>query len=166
GRSRGSHGTKGDHWQWSRNGAKGDSRSEITFGFWRVWLYNVEEADRIRSKRGNRWFCSSDRTTRLSFNQTVKKDAARRARKSESSMDAFETSLQHLLAELERIDLLIAAQVARARKLYTSDEQFRGLYISEEEVNALLKQPLGFPRWARGQTSVGDLTVTQENISQ
>ena len=81
-------------------------------------------------------------------------------------MDAFETSLQHLLAELERIDLLIAAQVARARKLYASDEQFRGLYISEEEVNALLKQPLGFPRWARGQTSLGDLTVTQENISQ
>jgi SpoVK/Ycf46/Vps4 family AAA+-type ATPase len=81
-------------------------------------------------------------------------------------MDAFETSLQHLLAELERIDLLIAAQVARARQLYANDEQFRGLYISEEEVNALLKQPLGFPRWARGQTSLGDLTATQENISQ
>jgi AAA+ superfamily predicted ATPase len=81
-------------------------------------------------------------------------------------MDAFETSLQHLLAELERIDLLIAAQVARARQLYANDEQFRGLYISEEEVNALLKQPLGFPRWARGQTALGDLAVTQENIAR
>jgi AAA+ superfamily predicted ATPase len=81
-------------------------------------------------------------------------------------MDAFETSLQHLLAELERIDLLIAAQVARARQLYANDEQFRGLYISEEEVNALLKQPLGFPRWARGQTTLGDLAATQENIAR
>ena len=66
-------------------------------------------------------------------------------------MDAFENSLQHLLAELERIDLLIAAQVARARQLYTNDEQFRGLYISEEEVNALLKQPLGFPVGPEGR---------------
>jgi hypothetical protein len=81
-------------------------------------------------------------------------------------MDAFENSLQHLLAELERIDLLIAAQVARARQLYTNDEQFRGLYISEEEVNALLKQPLGFPRWARGQTTLGDLAATLENIAE
>ena len=79
-------------------------------------------------------------------------------------MDAFENSLQHLLAELERIDLLIAAQVARARQLYTNDEQFRGLYISEEEVNALLKQPLGFPRWARGQTTLGDIAAALETI--
>jgi SpoVK/Ycf46/Vps4 family AAA+-type ATPase len=81
-------------------------------------------------------------------------------------MDAFENSLQHLLAELERIDLLIAAQVARARQLYANDEQFRGLYIPEEEVNALLKQPLGFPRWARGQTALGDIAATQENIAR
>ena len=81
-------------------------------------------------------------------------------------MDAFENSLQHLLAELERIDLLIAAQVARARQLYTNDEQFRGLYISEEEVNALLKQPVGFPRWARGQIALGDLAANLENISR
>ncbi len=65
-------------------------------------------------------------------------------------MEYFENSLQHLLAELERIDLLIAAQVARLRQLYSQDEQFRGLYIPEEEVDALLNQPIGRPRWARG----------------
>src|SRR5215467_12548537 len=81
-------------------------------------------------------------------------------------MDAFENSLQHLLAELERIDLLISSQVARARQLYTHDEQFRGLYISEEEVDALLKQPIGLPRWARGQTPPDDLTVTLDRISE
>ena len=63
-------------------------------------------------------------------------------------MSYFENSLQHLLAELERIDLLIAYQVARVRKLYANDEQFRGLYIPEEEVDELLKQPIGRPRLA------------------
>lgn len=81
-------------------------------------------------------------------------------------MDHFESSLQHLLAELERIDLLIAAQVAWARQLYAHDEQFRGLYISEEEVDALLKQPVGLPRWAREQTASSDLAATLDTISQ
>ena len=63
-------------------------------------------------------------------------------------MDYFESSLQHLLAELERIDLLIAAQVARNREIFAQDEQFRGLYIPEEEVDSLLTQPMGRPRWS------------------
>ncbi|MGR9086238.1 MAG: ATP-binding protein [Gammaproteobacteria bacterium] len=62
-------------------------------------------------------------------------------------MDYFIDSTNHLLAELERIDLLIRVQVARARQFYSQDEQFRGLYISEEELNALLVQPAGRPRW-------------------
>jgi hypothetical protein len=81
-------------------------------------------------------------------------------------MEYFENSLQHLLAELERIDLLIAAQVARLRQLYSQDEQFRGLYIPEEEVDALLNQPIGRPRWARGQTALSDLTARLDRISQ
>ena len=73
-------------------------------------------------------------------------------------MDAqLESSLLPSISSLSwnGIDLLlVAAQVARARQLYASDEQFQsGSYISEkEEINALLKRPLGFPRWARGQT--------------
>ncbi len=60
----------------------------------------------------------------------------------------FASSLQHLLAELERIDLLIAAEVSRTRRLHADDEQFRGLYISETEIDLLLRQPAGQPRWA------------------
>ena len=92
-------------------------------------------------------------------------DSHKKMAKVENLTDRFDNSWQHILAELERIDLLIAAQVARARQLYTNDEQFRGLYISEEEVNALLKQPLGFPRWARGQTTLGDIAAALENIA-
>ena len=78
----------------------------------------------------------------------------------------FENSLQHLLAELERIDLLIADQVARARKLYSQDEQFRGLYISEEEVDALLKRPVGRPRWASDETPIQGLIAKLDKINQ
>jgi SpoVK/Ycf46/Vps4 family AAA+-type ATPase len=81
-------------------------------------------------------------------------------------MDYFEHALQHLLAELERIDLLIAAQVTRARRLHADDEQFHGLYISEEDVDALLRQPIGRPRWALDQAALTQHTAALEHLSQ
>ena len=63
-------------------------------------------------------------------------------------MEGYATSLQHLLAELERIDLLLQLQVGRARQLHATDEAFQGLYIPEEEVDHLLVAPAGLPRWA------------------
>ncbi len=86
------------------------------------------------------------------------------APKSGATAVAFENSLQHLLAELERIDLLIAAQVARARRLHGDDEQFRGLYISEEEIDGLLRQPTGRPRWARAPTTLNELGPALDKI--
>lgn len=61
--------------------------------------------------------------------------------------DRFATSVEHLLAELERIDLMIRARIATLRRTQTEDEHFRGLYISEQEVDALLGKPLGVPQW-------------------
>ena len=63
-------------------------------------------------------------------------------------MEYYTTSLQHILAELERIDLLVQAQIRRARQVHMADSEFHGLCISEQEVDALLKQPIGLPRWA------------------
>ncbi len=60
----------------------------------------------------------------------------------------FATSLEHLLAELERIDLLIRFQVRQARRTQEADGEFQGLYIAEEEVDELLAAPAGLPRWA------------------
>jgi len=65
-----------------------------------------------------------------------------------SALEYYATSLDHILAELERIDLLIQLQVGRARQLHATDENFQGLYIPEEEVDALLAAPAGLPRWA------------------
>ncbi|MCB9101747.1 MAG: ATP-binding protein [Anaerolineales bacterium] len=67
-------------------------------------------------------------------------------------MVPFESSLQHILAELERIDLLIRVQVWRARQLIEADEEFQGLYISEEEIESLMATPAGLPRWATAPT--------------
>lgn len=64
-------------------------------------------------------------------------------------MAPFAVSLQHILAELERIDLLIQVQVWRARQVHLADEAFQGLVITEEEVDALLEQPAGLPNWTR-----------------
>jgi ATPase family associated with various cellular activities (AAA) len=63
----------------------------------------------------------------------------------ETNSEFFSSSLEHLLAELERIDLCVRAHVAQVRRTYGKDEQFRGLYISEEDVDQLLKQPIGVP---------------------
>lgn len=68
-------------------------------------------------------------------------------REATSAANPYSNSVEHILAELERIDLLIEAQVRRARQLQKQDE-FQGLYISEQEVDTLLAQPIGLPRWA------------------
>ena len=60
----------------------------------------------------------------------------------------YTTSLQHILAELERVDLLVQVQVRRARQVHMADSEFQGLCISEQEIDALLKQPVGLPCWA------------------
>jgi len=55
-------------------------------------------------------------------------------------MSRFENSLEHLLAELERIDLRLRLQVLRMRERCSQPggDEFRGLYISEEEIDALV----------------------------
>jgi SpoVK/Ycf46/Vps4 family AAA+-type ATPase len=50
----------------------------------------------------------------------------------------YETNLQHISEELKRIDLLIHLQILRIRDKNGEVDEFRGLYISEEEINAFL----------------------------
>jgi hypothetical protein len=63
-------------------------------------------------------------------------------------MAPFAHSLDHLLAELEKIDLLVRIQVWRARQLHAGDNELSPYYISEGEVDALLEQAVGRPLWA------------------
>lgn len=53
-------------------------------------------------------------------------------------------SLEHLLDELARIDLLVRRQVLQLRMVDPhGDDEFRGLYISEAEVDSLLAPTVG-----------------------
>ena len=82
-------------------------------------------------------------------------------------MQHFVDSREHLLAELERLDLLVRVQVAHVRKLQAADEQFRGLYISEQEVDALLNQPIGRPYWlSPAQIATGEREPHLDRISR
>ena len=57
--------------------------------------------------------------------------------------EPFAGSRQHLYAELRRLDLLIQREVWRWRQMNSPDPQagdeFRGLYVSEAEVDAILR---------------------------
>jgi len=55
-------------------------------------------------------------------------------------MNGFENSLEHLMAELERIDLRIRLRIERWRQRasHGGEDEFRGLYISEEEIDSLI----------------------------
>ncbi len=63
---------------------------------------------------------------------------------------AFENSLQHLFSELERIDVLIRSRLSLAKQVFNSNDQFQGLYVSDDEVASILETPLGMPRWTLG----------------
>jgi SpoVK/Ycf46/Vps4 family AAA+-type ATPase len=82
-------------------------------------------------------------------------------------MEGFQDSLHHILAELERIDLLIQSAVSRAREVQGAADDFRGLYIPEQEVDALLSQPAGLPRWAAesGPSALADVCAALDRIA-
>ncbi|MCP5096146.1 MAG: ATP-binding protein [Chloroflexi bacterium] len=60
----------------------------------------------------------------------------------------FATSLQHILAELARLDLLIRVQVWRLRQARDTDVNLSSFYIPEEEIDAILDEAVGAPLWA------------------
>ena len=79
---------------------------------------------------------------------------------------AFTDSVAHLLAEMERIDLLIRYQIAHRYKLQNEDEQFRGLYISDQEVESLLRKPIGMPQWLHQNPGYGLIRQSNWNNSK
>lgn len=63
------------------------------------------------------------------------------------SPEYFKTSIEHVFSELKRVDVLIQMAVEKARLIYHSNDQFRGLYISDDEIDQCLTEPIGIPRW-------------------
>src|SRR5215510_7387649 len=52
--------------------------------------------------------------------------------------------MEHLAAELQRLDLLLHREILRLRATYQlSLDEFRGLYISDEQVDRFINETLG-----------------------
>jgi SpoVK/Ycf46/Vps4 family AAA+-type ATPase len=60
----------------------------------------------------------------------------------------YGTSLQQIIAELERLDLLLRIQVWRARQGHGEAGELAGFYIPEAEADELLDKAIGAPIWA------------------
>ncbi len=65
-------------------------------------------------------------------------------------------SIDHLLAELERIHLLVRLHYQKALGLHGRDGEWRGLCIEEKEVNSLLERPWGLPDWAGSDAGLAE----------
>jgi SpoVK/Ycf46/Vps4 family AAA+-type ATPase len=61
----------------------------------------------------------------------------------------YTSSLQHIVAELERLDLLLRVQVWRARQGRGEADELAAFYIPEAEPDEFLDKIIGAPVWAR-----------------
>jgi AAA+ superfamily predicted ATPase len=124
----------------------------------RVLPWPSKAAPRHNSTRSRRWTHLATRLPRHDMAASIKSITAESTTKSamrvdepvpgiQSMAEPYADSLEHILAEIERIDIFVEAQVARVRKV-NKENDFQGLYISEQEVEGLLATPIGLPRWA------------------
>jgi hypothetical protein len=60
----------------------------------------------------------------------------------------YAASLQHILAEIERLDLLLRLQVWRVRQTRGEEAELASFYVSEAEADEVLDRVLGAPAWA------------------
>lgn len=75
-------------------------------------------------------------------------------------MTFYSNSLQHLLAELERVDLWLSRGIERARRLKGTGNAFEGICITDAEVDSLLAEPAGLPRWAAALGQQPDVVLS------
>src|SRR6185436_1742979 len=89
----------------------------------------------------------------------------RMANRLAASLDSdtrYGSSLDHMRDELARIDLLIRGQVARAPR--DDGDAWRGLSISDAEVDALLARGLGDPPWDAGDGALDDVRALVDQL--
>jgi ATP-dependent 26S proteasome regulatory subunit len=78
--------------------------------------------------------------------------------------DAFKDSLDHILAEISRIELFLRGRVDEARATTPGDEAYRGLYISQADIDGLLAAPalwddVGESRLGEGLAVVAEINA-------
>ncbi len=78
----------------------------------------------------------------------------------------YRTSRQHVLAELERLDLLLRVQVWRARQARGEAGELAAFYIPDAEAEELLDKAIGQPLWAGVPLPPQLLTAVQARLDR
>jgi hypothetical protein len=78
----------------------------------------------------------------------------------------YGSSLQHILAELERLDLLLRIQVHRARQGRGEAQELAAFYIPEAEPDEFLDKAIGAPVWAGVPIPPGLKAAVQTRLDQ
>jgi SpoVK/Ycf46/Vps4 family AAA+-type ATPase len=77
----------------------------------------------------------------------------------------YKTSLEHLSDELQRIDLLLINQYRIAKHQFENKGEFQGLYISDHDVDSILKKPMDHPLWrGAGRESSDSSSVSEDSM--
>ena len=78
----------------------------------------------------------------------------------------YSTSLQQILAELERLDLMLRIQVWRVRGRRSEAEELAAFYIPDAEADELLEKVIGAPIWASVPLPAELRAVLQARLDQ
>jgi ATP-dependent 26S proteasome regulatory subunit len=78
----------------------------------------------------------------------------------------YRTSRRHVLAELERLDLLLRVQVWRARQARGEAGDLAAFYIPDAEADELLDKVIGQPLWAGAPLPAQVLAAVQARLDQ
>lgn len=78
----------------------------------------------------------------------------------------YRTSRRHVLAELERLDLLLRVQVWRARQARGEAGELAAFYIPDAEADELLDKVIGQPLWAGVPLPAQVLAAVQARLDQ
>jgi hypothetical protein len=78
----------------------------------------------------------------------------------------YRTSRRHVLAELERLDLLLRVQVWRARQARGEAGELAAFYIPDAEADELLDKVIGQPLWAGVPLPANVLAAVQARLDQ
>jgi len=82
--------------------------------------------------------------------------------------EGFQSSLEHLLADLKRIELKLHLEVMRSRQesRQGGEDKYRGLYISEEEIDTIIGSPSFSRKGGLPVSDNSDLVAMAELLKQ
>lgn len=84
------------------------------------------------------------------------------------AQQGYQNNLEHIFDELARVDLLLKRQVARFRRspVYANFDEFRGVYISDDEIDALSRQAPGWENRLPGDNAdnVGSVQAALDQL--